>query len=59
MWKIVRKNKAYNKRYLKIYYDSKLINSIYPFYNWFFYGTKPEDEISRMSCRIKALENLY
>lgn len=59
MWEVVKKNKKYNKRYLKIYYDGKLVNSVFPFYNWFFYDINFDDELTRICCRKKVLENLY
>lgn len=58
--RVVRKNKSYNKRYLKIYDNNdKPVNSIFPFYSWFFYCVNPKDELTRMSCRMAALKNLY
>ena len=58
--RVVRKNKSYNKRYLKIYDNNdKPVNSIFPFYSWFFYSVNPKDEPTRMSCRMAALKNLY
>lgn len=59
MWKVVRKNKSYDKRCLKIYYNGKLINTVIPFYSWYFYSDNFNDELTRMCCRIKVLENLY
>lgn len=34
-YKVVRKNKTYNKRILKIYSDKKLISSAVPCMGWF------------------------
>ena len=59
MWKIVRKNKTYSRRYLKIYYDGKLINTVFPYGGWYANTIIIVDELTRMCCRIKILENLY
>lgn len=59
MWEIKRKNKKYDKRYLMIYYNNKLINYVYPFYSWYSSLTSFSNETMRLSCRMKILENLY
>ncbi len=59
MWKVVRKNKSYDKRCLKIYYYDKLINTVIPFYSWYVYSVNFSDELTRIWCRTKILENLY
>ena len=59
MWKAIRKNKSYDKRRLKIYYNDELINTVRPFYHWYVYSVNFNDELTRMRCRIKVLENLY
>ena len=46
MWKIVKKNKSYNKRCLKIYYNGKLINTVIPFYSWYIYSVNFNDDLT-------------
>ena len=56
---VVRKNKTYNKRILKIYSDKKLISSAVPCMGWFGWTQGFTNETDRICCRRKVLENLY
>jgi hypothetical protein len=59
MLKVVRKNKSYDKRRLKIYYHDKLINTVEPWGGWFCWEKKFENLMMHSACRRKVLENLY
>lgn len=59
MWKVVRKNKSYDKRCLKIYYHDKLINTARPYGGWFCWDKNFENLMMHSACRRKVLENLY
>lgn len=59
MWKVVRKNKSYDKRCLKIYYHDKLINTARPWGGWFAWEEIFENIMMHAACRRKVLENLY
>lgn len=59
MWKVVKKNKSYDKRMLKIYYNDKLLTNVYPFGGWFGYTHYNPNNSDYMCCRIKVIENLY
>ena len=62
MWKIVRKNKSYDKRKLVIYDDNdNKIVEVEPWGGWFcwsknLYKTDPD---SWKLCRLEVLKNLY
>lgn len=58
-FKVVRKNKSYDKRRLKIYYHDKLINTVEPCFGWFCWEKKFENLMMHAACRCKVLENLY
>ena len=58
-FKVVRKNKSYDKRRLKIYYHDKLINTVEPCFGWFCWEKKFENLMMHVACRRKVLENLY
>lgn len=57
--KVVRKNKSYDKRYLKIYFDKKLMAIARPWGGWFSWDKKFDDVLTRGICRYKVLENLH
>lgn len=59
MLKVVRKNKSYDKRRLKIYYHDKLINTAEPWGGWFCWDKNFENLMMHATCRRKVLENLY
>lgn len=59
MWEVVRKNKSYDKRRLKIYYHDKLINTAIPWGGWFSWEQNFENIMMHYWCRCKVLENLY
>lgn len=59
MWKIVRKNKSYDKRCIKIYYHDNLINTAIPWGGWFSWEKNFENIMMHCGCRSKVLENLY
>lgn len=63
MWKVVRKNKSYDKRKLVIYNNNdKKIVEVEPWGGWFCwsntfpYKTEPD---SWKICRLEVLKNLY
>ena len=56
---VVRKNKTYNKRILKIYSDKRLVNTAIPCMGWYGWNRGFIDETDRICCRRKVLENLY
>lgn len=63
MWKVVRKNKSYDKRKLVIYDNNdKKIVEVEPWGGWFcwsnsfLYKTDPD---SWKLCRLEVLKNLY
>ena len=63
MWKVVRKNKSYDKRKLVIYDNNdKKIVEVEPWGGWFcwsnnsIYKTDPD---SWKICRLEVLKNLY
>lgn len=58
-FKVVRKNKSYDKRRLKIYYHDKLINTAEPWGGWFCWDKNFENLMMHAACRRKVLENLY
>lgn len=59
MYKIVRKNKLYDKRKLIIYRNNKKIVEVTPWGGWFCWSKKLDDELIRTICRHKVLENLH
>ena len=56
---VVRKNKTYNKRILKIYSDKKLISAAVPCMGWFGWTHGFSNETDRICCRREVLKNLY
>ena len=59
MWKVVKRNKKYDKRKLSIYYDGKKVTDVFPCGGWYFCNTRLDDELTRMVCRQHILKNLY
>lgn len=62
MWKVVRKNKSYDKRKLVIYdnNDKKIVEAT-PWGGWFCWSNnlyKTDPDIWKM-CRLEVLKNLY
>ena len=59
MWKVVRKNKSYDKRCLKIYYHDKLINTARAWGGWFAWDEIFENIMMHYWCSRKVHEDLY
>lgn len=59
MWKVVRKNKKYDKRKLVVYKDNKKITEAYPFDGWYAMSEWIEDEEVRTTCRSLILSELH
>lgn len=59
MWKVLRKNKKYDKRKLIVYKDNKKITEAYPFGGWYAMSERIEDEAIRMTCRSLILSELH
>ena len=59
MWKVVRKNKKYDKRKLIVYKDNKKITEAYPFGGWYAMSERIDDETIRMTCRSLILSELH
>ena len=58
-YKVVRKNKTYKKRILKIYEGKKLVNEVMPWMGWYCWCKPFRDDGTHIICRRKVLENLY
>ena len=62
MWKVVSKNKSYNKRKLVIYDNDKKIVEVEPWGGWFSWSNsspyKTGPDYWKL-CRLEVLKNLY
>lgn len=58
-YKVVRKNKTYKNRILKIYDGKKLVNEATPWMGWYCWSKSFDDMVTYAVCRRKVLENLY
>ena len=56
---VIRKNKTYQRRLLKIYNDKQLVQIVMPWMGWYSWERSFKDDLTRMICRRKVLENLY
>jgi hypothetical protein len=56
---VVRKNKTYKKRILKIYSGKQLVNTAFPCMGWYGWYNSFTDTSKYPICRQKVLENLY
>ena len=59
MWKVIKKNKKYDKRKLVIYLDDKKIVEATPWGGWFCWNANFDDELTWATCRYKVLQNLH
>lgn len=58
-YKVVRRNKSYDKRKLAFYENKKKIAEAYPWGGWYAWNNTFVDELTRVNCRHYVLKNLY
>lgn len=58
-YKVVRRNKSYDKRKLAFYENKKKVAEAYPWGGWYAWNNTFVDELTRVNCRHYVLKNLY
>ncbi len=58
-YKVVRRNKSYDKRKLAFYENKKKVAEAYPWGGWYAWNNTFIDELTRVNCRHYVLKNLY
>lgn len=58
-YKVVRRNKSYDKRKLVFYENKKKVAEAYPWGGWYAWNNTFVDELTRVNCRHYVLKNLY
>lgn len=58
-YKVVRRNKSYDKRKLVFYENKKKVAEAYPWGGWYAWNNTFADELTRVNCRHYVLKNLY
>ena len=58
-YKVVRRNKSYDKRKLAFYENKNKVAEAYPWGGWYAWNNTFVNELTRVNCRHYVLKNLY